>query len=203
MENKVWFRECSLFIKENLPFSVVFKNYGIPWKGDYTHQVSCPFHGEDNNPSARYYHDSKRFHCFACTEDPGGDVIWFIKKMEGFETWKETYDFIKKNFGVFLPEGDLNARIELRKQLQESLPRKKFGDHYKDKMNDIIYRIKQDRRFENIGWNLVEREIWESWRDIEDAVIENYIEYCESVRQWFADGKEFLRNVLNAHLDKR
>lgn len=40
---------------------------GYPWEftADRTHQIRCPVH-DDRTPSARYYHDQQKIHCFTC-----------------------------------------------------------------------------------------------------------------------------------------
>jgi DNA primase len=43
----------------------VLQHFGVTVHGDGTQQVRCPVH-EDRSPSARYYADGDRVHCFAC-----------------------------------------------------------------------------------------------------------------------------------------
>jgi hypothetical protein len=190
-------REEYQYVRDNLPFATVFGHYGLPWAGDHTHQLSCPFHGDDAHPSARYYQDSKRFQCFACTEDPGGDVVWFVKKREGFLTGDEALDFIRKTWGVGISDVDLEVRLALRERLVKSLPRQLFAKRYRDRMNNLFYALRSNSATNRVDVTLLERDIWAWWRDIEDGTVENYIEWCDVVRCWFDDGlhliKEFLR----------
>lgn len=189
-------QEVTAYIKLNLPFARVFQHYKLEWKGDHTHQLSCPFHGEDKNPSARYYHDSKRFHCFACTTDNSGDIVWFCKRMQNLPSWDASVAFIKTQFGVSLDPGDLRARMELKQSLDASLPRQEFTRRYKDRMNDLLYRLRQDSRVSKELLQSSERAIWDQWRCIEDCVEPNYIVYCEAVRSWFDDSFLLLKNAL-------
>lgn len=44
-------------------------------------QFRCPFHGEDNKPSSRYYRSTQTSYCWVCKERL--NVIDFIKKKRG------------------------------------------------------------------------------------------------------------------------
>lgn len=44
-------------------------------------QFRCPFHGEDNKPSSRYYRSTQTTYCWVCKERL--NVIDFIKKKRG------------------------------------------------------------------------------------------------------------------------
>lgn len=195
-DHKELLKERMQYIRENLPFGMVFHHYNLPWTTDKTHQVSCPFHGEDRNPSARYYADSKRFQCFACTEDQGGDVVWFIKKMQHLESYDETFIFITKTFGVSLDDCDLSKRIALKDQIKSFPPRQIFAKSFKDRINDVIYRLKQDYRVLPGDIMRVENFIWESWTGIEEAATPEYLVYCDSVRMWYQTCVDMIRQFL-------
>ncbi|MBI2120392.1 MAG: hypothetical protein HYT94_02080 [Parcubacteria group bacterium] len=58
--------------------------------GGYTKSGECPFH-VDNTCSLRVYQEegNPHYHCFSCKAH--GDVVEFIKKIEGLEVWQACY----------------------------------------------------------------------------------------------------------------
>lgn len=60
--------------------------------------VSCPFHGEDKNPSMHLYADNNTYHCFAC--GTSGDQIDFVQKIKGYDNPKDAAKDICDTFGV-------------------------------------------------------------------------------------------------------
>lgn len=124
-------------------------------------------------------------------------MIWFVKKKEGFETSEQALDFIRRVFGVGMSETDLTARIKLREQLKGSLPRQIFAKSYKDRLNNLLYSMKQNPQTRDYDLSLLEKDLWKRWEDAEDSLVENYIEYCDSIRGWFSECvytiREFLR----------
>jgi len=45
-------------------------------------QCKCPFHGEDNKPSARFYRNTNAFYCFKCKK--AWNPVSYIMEKEGF-----------------------------------------------------------------------------------------------------------------------
>ena len=72
-----------LILKE-IDFSRVLLDYHVEFTYSPelmdTVQLRCPFHGQDNKPSARYYRDSQSVFCWVCRER--WDVIGFIMNKE-------------------------------------------------------------------------------------------------------------------------
>jgi len=75
---------------------------------DGEEQISCPFHGQDKNPSARVYPSGDNSHshvwCFACNEQWDCIALW--KKFSGQEDAKFSSILreIEQNFGITPPE---------------------------------------------------------------------------------------------------
>ena len=71
-------------ILEEIDFSQVLLDYNV----DFVYspelvdeaQLRCPFHGQDNKPSARYYRETQSMFCWVCHKR--WDVIGFIMEME-------------------------------------------------------------------------------------------------------------------------
>lgn len=183
------------YVKQNLPMGRVFSHYGLPWVNG-THQLSCPFHGVDKNPSARYYEESKRIFCFACNE--GWDVVAFIKKREGHQSYKETLSFILKEFGVGLSGTDLNKRISLeeKRSIEHQLGKRKiFGDTYANKVNDRIHIFKKlgDEVAEAID-EVIPR-IFQRKKELDEMLI-GYMKYTNLIRHWATWSNELLEKVV-------
>lgn len=82
----------------------ILDKYGIIEKRG---MFSCPFHGEDKNPSAKIYKNS--FHCFTCQKN--GDLIQFVEYYFNL-SFKEAMQKLNIDFNLGL---DLNAKIDKEK----------------------------------------------------------------------------------------
>lgn len=60
--------------------------------------VSCPFHGEDKNPSMHLYTHNNTFYCFAC--GTSGSQIDFVQKIKGYDNPKDAAQDICETFGI-------------------------------------------------------------------------------------------------------
>lgn len=92
------------FILENLSMEEVLQQYGIK---TYRTQFSCPFHGNDKHPSAKYY--DKSFYCFACGKN--GDLIQFVQDYFKLD-FKEAISKLNQDFSLGL---DMNTPIDYDK----------------------------------------------------------------------------------------
>lgn len=60
--------------------------------------VSCPFHGEDHNPSMHLYTHNNTFYCFAC--GTSGSQIDFVQKIKGYDNPKDAAKDICDTFNI-------------------------------------------------------------------------------------------------------
>lgn len=60
--------------------------------------VSCPFHGEDHNPSMHLYTNNNTFYCFAC--GASGSQIDFVQKIKGYDNPKDAAKDICDTFNI-------------------------------------------------------------------------------------------------------
>lgn len=74
--------------------------------GAHSEQISCPFHGTDNHPSAKYFPDEGDSHshvwCFVCREN--WDAIGLWMKFTGTERFTENLRQMERAFGLTVPE---------------------------------------------------------------------------------------------------
>lgn len=86
----------------------VLIRHGVSLQRDGTQpeQISCPFHGNDRKPSAKYFPEEgdSRSHvwCFVCHEH--WDVLGLWKKFTGTERFTEILWQLERAFGVTPPE---------------------------------------------------------------------------------------------------
>jgi DNA primase len=91
--------------------------------GAQEEQISCPFHGADNKPSARYHPESSRgpsgVWCFVCHER--WDCIKLLQKFSGCRYMEALFQ-IEKNFSLTPPEpGDIGGIEDPYDPLQEEV----------------------------------------------------------------------------------
>ena len=80
----------------------------LRYHGDREEQISCPFHGTDRHPSARYYPEGQsRSHvwCFACHKQ--WDAIGLWEEFNGKIKFSQTLFEIEKAFGIRPPEAKI------------------------------------------------------------------------------------------------
>ena len=84
-------------IKESVSLGEVMRAKGhIPtFEGEV--QLSCPFHGEDNKKSARYYNETDTAYCWVCKEK--WDLFSYTGKAEGL-SFSQTLDFLIKTYKI-------------------------------------------------------------------------------------------------------
>lgn len=108
-------------------YDVLYKHNVILAKGGrQEEQISCPFHGADTHPSARFFPDAtdSRSHvwCFVCHEN--WDAIGLWKKFNGTEKFSEVLFEIEKAFGLKQPESQIPESIrDPRNPLREEVER--------------------------------------------------------------------------------
>lgn len=76
--------------------------------GEQPEQISCPFHGNDKKPSAKYFPADGNKHssvwCFVCHEQWDALTLW--KKFNGTERFTEILWQLERAFGVTPPEAN-------------------------------------------------------------------------------------------------
>lgn len=60
-------------------------------------QLSCPFHGKDNKPSARYYPDTDSMYCWTCQKS--WDVFGYLGQKRDYD-FGSSINFLLQKFGV-------------------------------------------------------------------------------------------------------
>lgn len=104
-----WMRARIDGIHGSLTAADVLRENGVRlrFNGLRPEQLSCPFHGRDNHPSARYHpeegHGKAGVWCFVCNER--WDVIGLWKKFNNFEgSFGSLLRSIEISYGIEVPE---------------------------------------------------------------------------------------------------
>jgi hypothetical protein len=105
-EIKEWIQRRVAAVRENYTAYQALIEKGVELPDDSTpFQVSCPFHGQDNRPSARYYpreggkHDYLR--CFKCREN--WDCINLLAKFNGLRFMDALAD-LERRYHIKIPK---------------------------------------------------------------------------------------------------
>lgn len=107
-----WMRERTAVVKDNISAHDVLRHQGIALKypgSGHEEQMSCPFHGRDNKPSARVYPEGARskshVYCYTCGKT--WDVFGLWKAFRGADEMRfsQVVFELEKAFGIIPPEG--------------------------------------------------------------------------------------------------
>jgi len=108
-----WYKLRVGNIRRHVSAADVLMRNGVTLRrnGVHAEQISCPFHGKDNHPSAKYFPDEGDSHshvwCFVCHEN--WDVIALWKKFTGTERFTEILRQLERDFGLTPPEPPLTV----------------------------------------------------------------------------------------------
>jgi hypothetical protein len=122
---KAWYAIRTKAIHERVTAHDILRRNGVSFRhtGDREEQFSCPFHGKDENPSARVYPSSPRspshVWCFVCRER--WDVIALWKKYSGGEnkSFHRLLSELEKLYGIetpAVPEGAFDRGVSVSDQ---------------------------------------------------------------------------------------
>lgn len=113
---KAWMRARVDLIKSHVTAADVLSKHGVELRksGNQEEQISCPFHGTDKKPSARYFPDSgessSHVWCFVCHER--WDIFKLWTKFTGVEKFSEILFHIERTFGITPPETNMIPEME-------------------------------------------------------------------------------------------
>jgi len=112
-----WMKERVENIHNNVSAYDVLRYHGVSLRRSESQeeQISCPFHGKDLRPSARYYPKSRNglscVWCFVCQEKWDAISLW--KKFNGETKFSELLYHIEKAFGIQPPTKEHIPDIEI------------------------------------------------------------------------------------------
>lgn len=179
-------------IKQRLSYGQVFRHYRLSWKGDGDHQLSCPFHGADRNPSCHYYAASRGIWCFTCaasgnSAEAGGDVVWFVKKMEHLQTMYAAVQKIEQLFGVTGRTDLLNRMSEatVQKAEEEQALIKLHSRSAADKVNDLLYQLRL-KCGDSVNLDQLEKDFFERKRSLDQSNMP-YTSFVTSIQNWHSN----------------
>ena len=105
---KQWYSTRVNNINARVTAADVLSRHGVSLRknGGQQEQISCPFHGTDRHPSARYYPESgdsrSGVYCYVCRKR--WDAIGLWKKFTGEEKHSKVLFEIERAFGIETPE---------------------------------------------------------------------------------------------------
>jgi hypothetical protein len=108
--HREWRKRRLANIRANVSAADVLVRFGVELHrgGTQPEQISCPFHGTDSSPSAKYFPEEddslSGVWCFVCHER--WDVIKLWKKFSGTENFSEILRQIEREFGLTVPEAN-------------------------------------------------------------------------------------------------
>ena len=103
-----WFKQRKQQILDSVTAADILERNGVALdkKGLRPEQISCPFHGKDNRPSARYFpadpKSASHVYCFFCKQR--WDAIGLWRKFNGDQEYKAALGSIERAFGLKPPE---------------------------------------------------------------------------------------------------
>jgi hypothetical protein len=135
-EIREWIQRRVAAVRESYSAYTCLSEKGIELPDESTpFQVSCPFHGADNTPSARYYpreggkHDYLR--CFKCREN--WDCINLIAKFQGLR-FMDALQNLERRFRIKIPQ-----RPEAPEIVE---PTDRSSSYVSDQWNDVPRMLK-------------------------------------------------------------
>jgi DNA primase len=117
---KTWIAGRIEAIHRRVSAHEVLRRNGVGLKyGGRVEQFSCPFHGQDNKPSARVYGETERspshVWCFVCQKR--WDAIGLWQKFTGFEgRFSSLLRDIEQTYGIEIPESPQQYQSEHKVQ---------------------------------------------------------------------------------------
>lgn len=162
-----WMKDRVENIRNQVTAADVLSRHGFSLRkgGSQEEQISCPFHGKDQHPSARYYPKSRGGYsavwCFVCREQ--WDVINLWKKFNGESKFSELLFNIERAFGLTPPESHIpsfeieddpiEAEVEILLEACENRLREErnsFSMETHLKLGSILDRIQSDLENETL-----------------------------------------------------
>jgi hypothetical protein len=110
-----WNRQRVEDIHQRVTAHDILRHGGVSLRGNGEEQISCPFHGADNRPSARIYPEDARNRshvwCFVCQERWDAIALW-KKFYPGEKTFSRVLTEIEQAFGLKAPEQPTEVSFE-------------------------------------------------------------------------------------------
>ena len=91
------FQSLKSHIKKHITLGEMLKADGKVSLELEEEQIHCPFHGEDNKKSARYYKDTDTFYCWVCRKI--WDVFSYVQQKNGYSI-KEAFNQLIRDYHI-------------------------------------------------------------------------------------------------------
>lgn len=162
-------------------------------------QVSCPFHGQDNRPSARVYPDTNSFRCFYCSKSWSPVTFWaqinnWYKEEERLDIGRaisdlctrynisdQTFDWQKKFYRI-----KSDSQEEKKTALEERLL---LADYYSWNVSKAIHKLSEDDR------DSLSQAILNAWQDF-DVIDLSSDSWEEHLKNWYSAAKITVNDAI-------
>lgn len=188
-------------VKECVSFRTLFEWFGLHWKSDEDHQLSCPLHARykdaagrpvERNPSMHYYANGvePKLWCFACND--GGDVVWLTKQLKKTD-FAGAVDWLYRTAGLegisVVEQKRISDKAKKVREANQAVAGMQVQRRYAvraktERIMDLIWDLK--KRSKEIGDPLdrLLESVWTKLDEIEK--ITDYREYQQALAKWEA-----------------
>lgn len=112
--------------------------------------ISCPFHGQDKNPSMKIYDGNRGYYCFTC--HAGGDAIDFVRNHDGLE-FEPAVRKLAEMFGIPISDGASGISEADRKRMDEQRAKREMAEKErkaaKESLNQLSANIHSLESFQS------------------------------------------------------
>lgn len=156
-------------------------------------QISCPFHGADNKPSARVYPDSNSFRCYYCSQSWNSVTFWaqannWYTSGDKLDIGKALDDLARiYNIDGSIPDWEKKFYSIRKSASEDSDPteRRKLANYYAWEITKRVHNFSPDERAQ------LREDVLSLWGRYEGIDVDHE-EWKTDLKNWYSDAKEAL-----------
>jgi len=155
-------------------------------------QVSCPFHGEDNKPSARVYPDSNSLRCYFCSKSWSPATFWAEANQWYTDSGKldigRSLDDLAVRYDITVNTFDWQKKFyALKKQEEDSKvvsmeDKLTLHSYYAWEISKVVQEIPSNSRGE------VRSDVLKLWEDLDRVELDSDT-WEADLKNWYAYAK--------------
>jgi len=155
-------------------------------------QISCPFHGQDNRPSARVYPDTNSFRCFFCSKSWNPVSFWaednqWFRDDDKLDIGRAIED-LSSRYNITISTFDWQKKFYALKKKDEdskvisSVERRDLRTYYAWEISNIIDNLTKENR------GIVRDNVLELWKDLDNTDL-NIDSWESNLKNWYKCAK--------------